>query len=527
MIKSIIKPSLIIATYNWNEALELVLLSVLIQTEKPYEVIIADDGSKGDAKELVNNFKTKFPFPLIHVWHKDKGFRLAEIRNKAIKKASGNYIIQIDGDTILHKHFIKDHRKYARKGHFISGTRVLLGKAISQKLFKSKRIKVHFFTKDITNIHYTLRIPFFTNLLKSPSDDIEKVIHSVRGCNMSFWKDDLLKVNGYDENITEWGREDSELSARLINNGLKKIYLKFSAIQFHIFHTSQAKDNLTLNDSVLKNTLIKNKIYTLNGIKKTGRKTNSLKKKITAIIPTFNEEKNIEAAIKAVLFADEILLIDSYSTDATLEIAKKYDVRILQRKFDDFSSQKNFAISKASHDWTLLLDADEQLSEELNTEIIASLTNTATKNAYWIYRENFFSNRKINFSGWQNDKVIRLFDRKTCRYDGKLVHEEIKNEGSTGYLKGKLLHYSCDNKDFFKEKIVKYAILKAKELYLEEVKPKSYHLYIKPIYRFFYHYIFKLGFLDGKIGFIIASTNAYGIKKRYEELYKLHKANKK
>jgi len=246
---------------------------------------------------------------------------------------------------------------------------------------------------------------------------------------------------------------------------------------------------------------------------------------LTAIIPTLNESENIEAAIKSVQFADEIIIIDSYSTDNTVLLAEKFRVRILQRKFDDFSSQKNYAISKAKHDWIFILDADERLTTQLKNEIISATIETNTKDAYWMFRENYFAKKRINFSGWQNDKVMRLFDRKLCKYDG-LVHEEIINKGTSGYFTGKMLHYSCESKEEFKTKIEKYAELKSKELYSKRIKPSFFHFYIKPIYRFFYHYFLKFGFLDGKSGFYIASINAYGIKMRYKELQKKYREEK-
>jgi len=246
---------------------------------------------------------------------------------------------------------------------------------------------------------------------------------------------------------------------------------------------------------------------------------------LTAIIPTLNEAKNIEQAIKSVQFADEILVIDSFSTDGTIEIARKMGARVIQRKFDDFSSQKNYAISKATNDWVFILDADERLPDELQDEIIATTYNTNKKNAYWIYRRNFFANIEVKYSGWQNDKVMRLFDRKTCKYKG-LVHEEIINEGTTGYFKGKMLHYSCENKQEFKSKIEKYALLKSKELYYEGTKPTFFHFHIKPAYRFFYHYFIKFGFLDGKSGLAIASVNAYGMNMRFKELNRLYREEK-
>ena len=514
------KTSLIIATYNWKEALKLVLISVKKQTVLPIEIIIADDGSNEDTKELINYFKSVFKIPLVHIWHEDKGFRLAEIRNKAIKQAKGNYIIQIDGDVILHKDFVKDHINNAEKGAFLVGSRVLLGKKNLNQIFKNKKINFSFFNKNITNRQYTLRIPFLSKLLKSPSSNIEKVIKSARGCNMSFWKSDLITVNGYNEAMVGWGREDSEISARLIHLGLVKHRVKFSSIQYHIYHPEKSRDGINMNDTILNNTVENNIVFAKNGIEK--NKKFHRPNKVTAIIPTYNEEANIESAIENVSFADEILIIDSFSTDKTISLAEKYNVKIIQRKFDNFSSQKNHAISEATNNWILMLDADERFSESAIKEILSILNRKIYVDAFWMYRLNYFNKKIIKYSGWQNDKVIKLFNRKNAKYNGKLVHEEIECKGKTEFLKKKLLHYTYRNKFDYIHKITLYANLKAQELFEQGVKPNIYHFYFKPMYRFIYHYIIKLGFLDGKKGKMIASINAYGIKKRYQELEKLY-----
>lgn len=512
--------SLIIATYNWPEALELVLMSVQNQTTLPYEVIIADDGSDSKTKILIDRYKKTFPIPLTHVWHEDSGFRLSTIRNKAIKKAKGNYIIQIDGDVILHPKFIKDHISNAQHNAFLVGSRVLLGEKISKSIIRDKRTQFSFLTNDVTNKQYTLRIPVLAKLLKAPTRNIHRVVKSVRGCNMSFWKSDLMRVNGYNEDMVGWGREDSEISARLINAGLIKNKLKFSGIQYHIYHVENSREGVNLNDAILSKSIENNTLYITNGISKT--QGYDFLNKVTAIIPTFNEEVNIENAIKNVLFADEILIIDSYSTDKTIEIAKKYNVKILQRKFDDFSTQKNYAIDRAKNDWILVLDADERLSKLAINEIIRLLDTNIQVDAFWMHRQNYLLNKKVNYSGWQNDKIIKLFNRQKARYDGKLVHEEINCTGKSTFLKNDLLHYTYKNNKDYKKKIALYSKLKAVESFEKGVKPNFYHFYIKPAYRFIYHYFIKLGFLDGGRGWIIASVNAFGIKNRYIELEKMY-----
>lgn len=243
--------------------------------------------------------------------------------------------------------------------------------------------------------------------------------------------------------------------------------------------------------------------------------------KITAIIPTFNEEIHIEEAIKSVSFADEIIIIDSYSTDNTVALIKRHKVTLIQRVFDDFSSQKNYAIGQATHDWIFVLDADERVTEFLREEILQTVLNKEESVAYWIYRSNIFMNREIKYSGWQNDKVIRLFNKEYCKYNGKLVHEEITAKGKVGFLKNKLEHYSYKNFDTVILKRNKYAQLQAESLYKKGVTPNLFHFLIKPAFRFFKHYIIQKGFLDGFQGFIISFMYCYTVLVRYIKLWLL------
>ncbi len=243
-------------------------------------------------------------------------------------------------------------------------------------------------------------------------------------------------------------------------------------------------------------------------------------KKITAIIPTFNEESNIQRALDSVSFADEIIVIDSFSTDKTVAIVNESSATLIQRTFDNFSSQKNFAIENASNDWVFLLDADEAVPENLKNEILQTVISTSSFDAFYIYRSFFYKNKKLNFSGWRRDKVIRLFRKDSCRYVGK-VHEEISTNGKIGFFKGKLNHYSYKNYNQYKNKLKKYAKLQAIELLEKGLFVTPFHLFLKPFIRFFIQFIIQLGFIDGYRGFVISWVHAFGVWRRYVEVLNL------
>ncbi|WP_026775137.1 glycosyltransferase family 2 protein [Polaribacter sp. Hel_I_88] len=244
--------------------------------------------------------------------------------------------------------------------------------------------------------------------------------------------------------------------------------------------------------------------------------------KITAIIPTLNEEIHIEEAIKSVGFADEIIVIDSYSTDSTVALAEKYNVKIIKRKFDDFSSQKNFAIQQAKHPWIYVLDADERVTSEVKREILEAVQNPNNCVGFYVRRSFYFVGKNINYGGCQRDKVIRLFLKEECMYRG-IVHEKITTNGKLGFFKHKIEHYSYKNYDHYISKMNHYGALRAKQYFDEGKTVNLYHILIKPPARFFIHYFLRLGFLDGFPGYIFAKTQAYGVYVRYVKLWLLNR----
>ena len=217
--------ALLVTTYNWPEALSLVLDSVLIQTVLPDEIIIADDGSGEATRAVVDAFRKKTAIPVKHFWHPDEGFRKTIIINQAITGTSSDYIIQIDGDIVLHELFIKDHISEAERGYYIRGSRVLLPEFTTRHYLRTGNFEpVSTFGKGVRNRINSLRIPLLAPLLIKKSKRSRNWI----GCNCAFWREDFLRVNGYNNELKGWGHEDIELAARFINSGLyqKKVKLK-------------------------------------------------------------------------------------------------------------------------------------------------------------------------------------------------------------------------------------------------------------------------------------------------------------
>ena len=258
------KTALIITTYNWPEALELVLNSILNQTYLPDEVIIADDGSSKKSVDKVQKLIGNYPIKIKYIYQEDKGFRAAMIRNKAVAASESEYIIGIDGDILLHKNFIEDHLKMAQKNRYIQGRRVLLTNQKTQEIFNSQKIKFSFFDNGIRNRKNTIHSKFLSKLFSKTKNTLK----GIKTCNFSMYKEDIIKINGFDNDFVGWGREDSEFVARFLNNGGKRFDIRFNAIAYHIYHKENTRKNLKSNDKKLEDT-IKNKIiFCKNGIDK-------------------------------------------------------------------------------------------------------------------------------------------------------------------------------------------------------------------------------------------------------------------
>ena len=256
--------SIVITTYNRPDALDIVLQSLLRQSVQPAEIIIADDGSKAETKKMAEKYIPLFSVPVLHCWQEDNGFRLSTIRNKAIVMSKSEYIIMIDGDMLLHRHFIRDHIRVAKVGQFVQGRRVLTKEKLTVLLLAEKGKRLTPFVKGIKNRLNACCFPLFSPIISLLFTKQEHT--SVRGCNMAFWKKDVIAVNGFNEAFTGWGREDSEFVVRLFNNKIKRKDLRLGGVAYHLCHPENNRKKLENNEQLLAQTIAQQSKYCALGI---------------------------------------------------------------------------------------------------------------------------------------------------------------------------------------------------------------------------------------------------------------------
>jgi len=253
------------------------------------------------------------------------------------------------------------------------------------------------------------------------------------------------------------------------------------------------------------------------------------RKKITALVITYNEIGYIEKCLESIAFADEIIVVDSYSIDGTYEyLSSLPNVKVIQHPFKNYTAQKAYTLEQASNDWVLFVDADEVVSIELRKEIIETVNNsTKTHAAYWFRRKFMFQQEKLRFSGWQTDKNYRLFRKSKVKFSAKrIVHETLEVDGTSGILNEKLTHFCYRNFKNYKSKMLCYGRMKAKESFLKNKRFNIVLLFLKPTYNFLYNYIIRLGILDGFKGITVCYLNALGDWERYLELRRLEQDEK-
>lgn len=241
--------------------------------------------------------------------------------------------------------------------------------------------------------------------------------------------------------------------------------------------------------------------------------------KLSVIITTYNEEIHIDECIESVLWADEILLVDSYSTDSTVERARRYPIRILQREYFGSAAQKNWALDRVEHDWVLILDADERVTEGLGCELLRLLIDGPTHQGYSIRRKNVVLEKVIEHSGWSTDKVVRFFHREHGRYPNRRVHADLIIDGPVPVLRNSLIHFTFLSFSQYLEKFLNYAEWGAAQGFREGRRVGMLEIAGRPVWRFFRTYVLQLGFLDGIHGMVICGLQAFGSFLKYARLW--------
>jgi glycosyltransferase involved in cell wall biosynthesis len=242
---------------------------------------------------------------------------------------------------------------------------------------------------------------------------------------------------------------------------------------------------------------------------------------VTATIITFNEAANIEAALQSLSWADEIIVVDSESTDRTTEIARKFTSKVIVRPWPGYIAQKNFAAEQASHDWIFSLDADERVTPELAAEIKAVIAGSPGAAGYRVPRVTFHLGRWMRSTDWYPDYQLRLYDRRRARWSGKYVHESVKADGKVEYLRNELQHFAYRDHAHHLETMDRYTTLAAKQMFEEGRRAGLFHLIVHPPAAFFRNYVLRGGFRDGKAGLTVSAMNARYVRLKFAKLREL------
>jgi glycosyltransferase involved in cell wall biosynthesis len=259
------KTAVIVTTYNRPDALGGVLEGYCGQSDRDFTLVVADDGSTEETAAVVHSFERRNEMPVAHVWQEDRGFRAAAIRNRAVASTNADYIVFTDGDCVPSRDFMKAHKQLAEPGYFLGSNRVLLGEALTNRVLR-ERLPIHdwhwsdwasaWLRRDVNRLVPLLSLPDWAFRKRSP-DRWE----GIKTCNLSVWRDDLIRVNGLDESYEGWGLEDSDLVIRLLHAGVKHKTARFAAPVFHLWHREQDRLSLPANqkrlDQLLRSTIIR------------------------------------------------------------------------------------------------------------------------------------------------------------------------------------------------------------------------------------------------------------------------------
>lgn len=262
--------SVIVATYNRPDALDAVLRSLARQSDGNFEVLVADDGSRPDTAAVVTRWQGRIGRRLVHVWHPDDGFRLAEIRNRAILAAAGVYCVFLDGDCLARRDFVAAHRALAEHGWFVTGNRVLLSRELTQRVLSESLEAERWTAAQWLTARSSRRINRLAPLMSLPLGPFRKIeAHAwrgARGANIAVWRSDLVAVDGFDSGFAGWGREDSDLFVRLLRAGVRRKDGRYATGVLHLWHPEADRGRLSDNERRLGEVLAGNRILAGKGL---------------------------------------------------------------------------------------------------------------------------------------------------------------------------------------------------------------------------------------------------------------------
>jgi glycosyltransferase involved in cell wall biosynthesis len=262
--------AVIVTTYNRPQALAAVLAGYFDQTDADFELLVADDGSTEETRTLVESHAARAPFPLHHVWQEDRGFRPGAARNRAAARTRAAYLVFVDGDCVPAPNFVRHHRKLAEQGFFLSGNRVLLSESFTQQVlathapihqWRAARWLRAWAARDVNRLLPLLKLPDAAFRKRSPTR-----WEGVKSCNLSLWRADFMRVNGFDESYSGWGLEDSDLAIRLVHAGIHHKSARFATPVFHLWHREHDRSRLEQNQKLLDEIIASKRIEARVGV---------------------------------------------------------------------------------------------------------------------------------------------------------------------------------------------------------------------------------------------------------------------
>jgi glycosyltransferase involved in cell wall biosynthesis len=262
--------SVVVTTYNREDALEVVLRSLQSQTDRDFEVVVADDGSAPATAALIDRYKAQVGVPLTHVWHEHRGFRAGTIRNRAVRASHGDYVVFLDGDCLTRPDFVATHRKLAEPGWFVTGNRALLTQALTDAVLNQPLEPEHWGTADWLWQRLSGGLNRLAPVLRLPLGPLRKIRpqawKGARSCNLGVWRVDLDRVDGFDASFSGWGKEDSDLLVRLLHAGVRRKDGDYATGVLHLWHAAADRLRLAENEERLSRVIESRRVRAESGI---------------------------------------------------------------------------------------------------------------------------------------------------------------------------------------------------------------------------------------------------------------------